>query len=172
MLALIAYLMGAAPRNEAAQKRVAWWVLVAVPISALWIAAGPVVDTVHLVQQLRAGQQPHDQWAIAQAIERAGVPAGSQVGSIGWEFFPFWARAAHDRVVAEVYDPERFEIWTTREYRQHQLVSSSQWPAVLNAFRAAGARAVVARQANIEPALLSKGWSKVSGTDVVFFVIR
>lgn len=172
VLALLAFLVGSAPRNESSRKRIAWWVLATIPISTLWIAAGPVQDTFHLVQQLRAGQEPHDQWAIAQAIEKAGVSSGSQVSSIGWEFFPFWARAAHDRVVAEVYDPERFEIWTTKSYQQHVLVSSSQWSSVLNAFRTAGARVVVARQANIAPTLLSTGWSKVPGTDVVFFLIR
>ena len=90
VLALLAFLVGAAPRNESARKKTDWWVMATVSISALWIAAGPVQDTFHLVRQLRAGQQPHEQWAIAQAIQRAGVPAGSQVGSIGWEFFPFW----------------------------------------------------------------------------------
>ena len=79
---------------------------------------------------------------------------------------------AHDRVVAEVYDPERFEIWTTKNYQQHLLVSSSQWNSVLNAFRSTGAKVVVARQANIAPALLGTGWTKVPGTDVIFFVIR
>ena len=172
VLALLSFLVGAVPRSAASLKRVQWWLLAGVSISAAFIAWGPARDTFDLVRHLRARAQPHDQWAIAQAIERAGVPEGSKVGSVGWEFFPFWARAAHDRVVAEVYDPERFEVWTTQTYRQHVLVSSAQWDSVLNVFRSAGARVVVARQANIAPALLSTGWTKVPGTDVVFFVVR
>ena len=172
VLALLSFLMGVVPRSAASLKRIRWWLLASASLSAALIAWGPLRDTFDLIQQLRAGQQPHDQWAIAQAMERAGVPEGSEVGSVGWEFFPFWARVAHDRVVAEVYDPERFEVWTTKTYQQHLLVSSAKWNEVLNRFRAASACAIVARQANIAPALLSKGWVKVPGTDVWFFVVR
>lgn len=66
--------------------------------------------------------------------------------------FLFWARAAHDRVVAEFYDPERFEVWTTQNYQQHQLVSSNRWPAVLKAFQSAGdtgCRGEAGQQANM-----------------------
>lgn len=172
VLALLSFLAGAELRSPAASKRTRWWLLLALPVSAIWIAVGPIQDALGIIHQLRAGQEPNESWAIAHAIENAGVPAGAKVGSVGWDFFPFWARTAHDRVVAEVYDPERFEIWTTKNYQQHLLVSDSQWSNVLNAFRAAGANAIVARQANIAPDLLAHGWIKVPGTDAWVLVIH
>ncbi len=172
VIVLVLFLVGATPGGDASRRRATWCATIALPVSAAWVAAGPLVDTFQLVQQLKAGQEVNHSWQIAQAVQKAGVPPGSPVATIGAEFFPFWARVARDRVVAEVYDPERFQIWTTENYPRRILVSTAQWPRVLRAFRSAGARVIVTSQTSVAADLLADGWTKVPGTDAALYVLR
>ena len=172
VLLLVSFLIGALPSDSSYASRTKRWVTAVLPIATVWVAVGPIVDTFHLVRQLQTGQEINHAWAIAQAVQKAGVPAGSPVATIGAEFFPFWARTAQDRVVSEVYDPERFQVWTTKGYPEHILVSAAQWPQVLKAFRSTGAKAIVTSQTSLAPSILMNGWNKVPGTDAVFYIIH
>jgi hypothetical protein len=95
------------------------------------------------------GALPHPQWAIAQELARAGVPAGSRVARIGEAPGTYWARLAGLRLIAEIPAADKF--WRA---------SADLQAARLQHLEAAGARAVVADGRDIsEP----RGWIRVAG---------
>lgn len=83
----------------------------------------------------------------AAAVRAAGVPPGARIGVIGNGYVAsFWARLARVTIIAEVHQSESDRFWSADSTKQRE---------VLDAFRAAGARAVVA---DAPPA-----WANVAG---------
>jgi len=95
------------------------------------------------------GAQTHPQWAIAEQLARAGVPAGSRVARIGDAPGTYWARLGHLRIVAEI--PAADEYWRASPETQ---------AARMQRLRAAGVLAIVADGRGI---LIPPGWSRVAG---------
>lgn len=95
------------------------------------------------------GAKTHPQWAIADQLARAGVPAGSRVARIGEAPGTYWARLGHLRIVAEI--PAADEFWRA---------SADTRAAHMQRLEAAGVLAVVAdgRAIPVPP-----GWIRVAG---------
>lgn len=100
-------------------------------------------------RQQYEGAKTHPQWAIAEQLARAGVPAGGRVARIGEAPGTYWARLGHLRIVAEI--PAADEFWRA---------SPDTQAARMQRLEAAGVLAVVAdgRALPVPP-----GWIRVAG---------
>jgi hypothetical protein len=94
----------------------------------------------------------------AGALEKRGVRPGDAVAVLGHGINSYWARLARVRIVAEVdtYDVPKF--WAAPLEKQR---------AVLDAFKAAGAKAVVAR----EVPQGAPGWEPLPDTELRVFAL-
>ena len=110
--------------------------------------------------QVVAGEGEHPDWQIAEELQRRGVRPGDPVGFIA--VCPFdcgWARAGRFRIMAETRPQDFRAFWKADAARQDE---------VLDAFRAAGATAVVAREVPES----AGGWERIPGTDYAVRMLR
>jgi hypothetical protein len=82
-------------------------ILVAAVVATGW---KPVKYTSAIVEQVRAGREPHVNWQIAEAMKGAGVGPSDKVASVGYAFLPAWARLARAKVVAEMPSNDLFKL--------------------------------------------------------------
>jgi hypothetical protein len=75
-------------------------------------------------------------WEDARFVLNAGLERGDTVAVVGDGFFAYWARLARARIVAEVPSRSATDFWHAAPTQQSELLES---------FRRAGAKAVVAR---------------------------
>ena len=113
-----------------------------------------------------ATDSPRPDWAIAEFLHRQGVPERAEVGSVGYEFSPFWARLAAVRVVAEVSDTKRYSL-SKGQWNPSLLVQDSNEAIVLGAFERLGVCSVVGRRSVIGGHSAAFGWTPVPGTDAL-----
>jgi hypothetical protein len=118
----------------------------------LWVGAATVLTIAalsNLTPRLRAllpGQRDA-QGEYATFVLQSGVRPGDELALIGDGQYAYWARLARVRLVAEVPSRAADDFWTSGRERRR---------ALLDAFRRAGAVAVVAP--NATPGLDSLGW--------------
>ncbi len=85
----------------------------------------------------------------AGAVAAAGVRSGSRVGIIGDGSNAFWARQARLHIIAEIHPAEGIQYWDNTPAVQD---------SVIQAFRRAGARAIVASPVPLGLLKLPPGW--------------
>jgi hypothetical protein len=97
---------------------------------------------------------------VAESLHGLGVAPGAKVGVIGYAFESFWARLARVHIVAEMFETQADPFWLGDEAFQQ---------AVLQAFAAAGATAVVAEYvpayANLD------GWQRVGQSSYYLYLL-
>jgi hypothetical protein len=119
---------------------------------ALLVLLAPVL--LLTVKQARAALAPlpHTSAMVTQALRAAGAERGSTVASVGASLPAAWARWADVSIVAEVATSDTAAFW---------MAAPPARDAVLRAFVAAGARAVVGRTDRAP----GGAWRAVPGTD-------
>ncbi len=97
-----------------------------------------VFDAGNAATALAHGEGPaaHPDWQAACVLRNQGLRPGDGVAFVGFTFDAYWARLGGYRIVAEVPETEAERFWAEDGPRR---------VAVLEAFRQAGARAVVVR---------------------------
>jgi hypothetical protein len=134
------------PENEPEMRRWGWTVVVVVVLApTVWLT---VRDGIRAFGRGEANVS----WQVAEALHQRGVPEKAVVGSIGSPFDCGWARLGRFRIGAEVRSQDERAFWTTDEAGRDK---------VLDAFRQAGAVAVVARDVPIT----EREWEQVAGTN-------
>ena len=109
--------------------------------------------------QVAAGGGARPDWQIAEELQRRGVRAGDPVGYVAVDPFSCgWARAGRYRIMAETRPRDFKAFWAADATRQAE---------VLDAFRTAGAAAVVARE--VPESVV--GWERIPGTDYAVRVL-
>ena len=105
--------------------------------------------------------EPNPAWEIADGMQRLGIGPGDKVASIDYPNMShvFWARLARVRLVAEVYYLKGVPETESNDYFE---APPEQQAKVLQAFAAAGARAVVSDRPPKEPS--SGTWQEVGST--------
>jgi hypothetical protein len=144
------------PRTqEAATGRLACACLVVV---AALLAVNLVFDAGNAATALARGEAPaaHPEWQAARALHDHGLRPGDRVAFVGFTFDAYWARLGGYHIVAEVPENQAERFWAE---------DGPGRAAVLEAFRRAGARAVVVRHAP------GSDWSPVPGTGYAFRVL-
>jgi hypothetical protein len=99
-------------------------------------------------------QSGYTNWKIAKYLHDAGLRAGEPVGSVGWTFSAYWARMARVRIIAEIPEEGRTEFWSS---------DGGTKAAVMQLFRSAGAKAVVAT--DVPTGSASANWRRIEETD-------
>jgi len=133
-------------------------------------------------------QSGYSDWKVVEYLHNAGVSKETRVGAIGWTYTAYWARMAQVHIVAEIPAEGAASFWSS---------DTATRDAVMDLFRKAGAKAVVARSghlnshhehewdlrglpgtvaplpistnASISPGMLEK-WHHIDGTDYYVFV--
>lgn len=108
-------------------------------------------------------------WAIAQFLRNEGIPEHADVGSVGYDFSPYWARMAGVRVAAEVPYPARFAM-RKDTWIPTGLINDGSEAMVQKVFRQLDICAVVARKTAIGGHLAAYDWVQVPGADAVVWI--
>ena len=138
--------IGLAPGTNTHWQRRALLIVTLAPVLAVaWEAAGDAMRSVH--------NQPYEQWVVAQQLHRMGIPAGTDVGSIGTGLDAYWAHLAGLRIIAEIPDDEQARYVDADALRKEQ---------VLMLFSSVGARAVITK--NTAVAIAADRWRPIPGT--------
>lgn len=103
-------------------------------VVGLEIAYYGALDAGRLAREAAGGRQAHTQIDIARALATAGVGPGSRVATIDAAYDAYWAHLGRVRVIAEVPHDGVEMFWAA---------GAAGRRAVYDAFRAAGATAVV-----------------------------
>lgn len=134
------------------------------------IAATNTNEAIRVTRDIRYGEQrePHREWIVAKTLREAGVREGGAVGVIGHHFGAFaayWAHLLRARIVAEIPQGHLDQFWGKDEKTRK---------AVLEAFRSAGAEAVVAEIfAEYPPEATAKdGWKKIHNTNWYYYLLK
>ena len=135
------------PENEPEMRRWGWAVVVVVVLApTVWLTVRDGVRAFIRGEANVSGQ-------VAEALHRGGIPEQAVVGSIGSPFDCGWARLGRFHIGAEVRSQDELAFWTTDEAGRDK---------VLDAFRQAGAVAVVARDVPIT----EREWEQVPGDEL------
>lgn len=134
---------------------------------------------------VRGGSFDHRDWFIAKELQRLGVRSGGSLGYIGMGYAFYWARLAGCRVVAEVRQqdltPTGYSGWvlseserarrqrTNTDVEMFWAEDASARRPVLDAFRSAGVRAVVAQ--GVPQGADTTGWLSIPNTDLFVYFI-
>lgn len=130
-------------------------------VSILGAWGQSMVENRASMAELLHDQPPHA-WFIADGLKKLGMREGDKVGCIGNGFtHSFWARLGRVRIVAELNVTGHGPSIEIEEV--DRVLESMSNPAVIEAFRKTGARAVVASA--IPDAAAPSGWQKVGHTD-------
>jgi hypothetical protein len=118
-------------------------------------------DLIHLSRAIQQGESPavHPDAAVASRLTALGLEPGNAVGSIGFTYSAYWARLGGWQVVAEIPQRERSTFFKATPTTQAK---------VFDAFRQAGAQAIVCSGAEIE----GLGWQTVPGTGFAIYDLR
>jgi hypothetical protein len=100
-------------------------------------------------------------WQVASHFKNIGMKEGDKVGVVGIYDDYYWARLARLRIIAEIPSEEEIiNFWASDKNVKSQ---------VLNAFRNAGAKILVAGRA---PDIVSKnGWKNIEDTPYYYYVL-
>jgi len=121
-------------------------VIILVPaVATAWAVARDVYDVVR--------NKPFEHWMVAKRFRELGIASGTDVGYIGTGLDAYWAHLAGVRIILEIPDEQQPRFFGASAARQQQ---------VLDAFSAAGAKAVLTR--NPATANLGDGWRPIPGT--------
>jgi hypothetical protein len=100
-----------------------------------------------------AGARPQaPPWQVAEAVLKAGVQPGDEIGFIGYAFGAGFARLARIRITSELPFGEAERFWNASMQAQE---------AILARFAEAGAVAVVTDQ--LPPGPVPEGWTTIKG---------
>jgi hypothetical protein len=125
--------------------------LVAAPVAALTFGiARDCVATLHAL--------PDENWAVAQALNRAGLAPGAKLAYIGTGLDAYWAHLGALRIVAEIPDGE---------VPRYNAAGEACKREVLQQFAETGARVVVTRN---KAAADTEGFLPIAGTR--YFVLK
>ncbi|MEK7085306.1 MAG: hypothetical protein AAB904_02130, partial [Patescibacteria group bacterium] len=134
------------------------------------ILATNINETGLAAESIRYGErsEPHQEWVVAQVLEEAGIEQGNKVGVIGHHFGAFaayWAKLLKAQIVAEIPQGPLDQFWGKDEHTRK---------AVLEAFRSAGAEAVVAEIVAEHPpeAAVRDGWKKIENTNWYYYILH
>lgn len=97
---------------------------------------------------------------IAHELRRLGLTPGARVGVVGDAFEAYWARLGRLRIVADIPPEDVPLFWHADEAGQARVVE---------AFRAAGAAAIVAE---LPQAIVPAGWQRVGSTPLGAYLVR
>lgn len=103
-------------------------ILIATVVAIGW---KPFRNAYVILHQVSTGQEPHEDWQIAQTMKDLGVRPGDKVASVGYEFMPAWARLTRTKVVAEMVPNDLFKLTPEENDR------------LIAAFQKAGAKVAV-----------------------------
>jgi len=149
--------------------------------TAILVAAGLITTITLVVATTRAVflatrhntetsflQSGYTNWQVAKYLHDAGVREGDPVGSVGWSFRAYWARMARVHIIAEV--PEE-----TGGAKTFWSWNQEKTTAVLQKFRAVGAKAVVVNESpSDDPAQVNGSahldWQRIGDTDYYVYV--
>jgi len=120
-------------------------IILAPALAIAWGAARDLYDTVR--------NKPYEHWVVAQRLHEMGISPGTDVGYIGTGLDAYWAHVAGVRIIVEIPDEQQPRFFGAGAARQQQ---------VLDAFSAAGAKAVLTR--NPAAANLGSGWRPIPST--------
>lgn len=115
-------------RARSVVSRAVCVILVAAVVATAW---KPLKYSHAILEQVRAGREPHMNWQIAQTLHSLGVRPGDKVASVGYAFLPAWARLARAKVVAEMPSNDLFKLTAEDNAR------------LIAAFQKAGAKVAV-----------------------------
>jgi hypothetical protein len=144
------------PNDEAPEMRRWGWTVVAVVVLAptVWLTlrdASRAFGT--------SDADANANWRVAEALHRRGVEPGAVIGGIGSPFDCGWARLGRFHLGAEVRMQDAPLFWTEDAVERR---------AVLEAFRKAGAAAVVAQ----DVPMAEREWEQIAGTDYAVYFLR
>ena len=100
--------------------------------------------------------QENVEWKVAEAVERSGLPRGSQVGMISWtaNLHCDWAYFSGMRITSEIADgKDEKTFWSLDEAEKQK---------VMGLFRSTGAKAVLSWDG--PPSKGSAGWQRLEST--------
>ncbi|HYH84276.1 MAG TPA: hypothetical protein VEX60_02270 [Pyrinomonadaceae bacterium] len=131
----------------------------------LLISIGPAMLRRHFasVRQMAGDDVARNEyWRVAQTLKGLGVKERDEVASLDYAnpYNAKWARLARVRIVAEMYDAgDVNSFWA----------NSSDRERVMDAFRRAGAKLVVA--SNVPKTVSADGWRQLEGTDTYVYFL-
>ena len=99
------------------------------------------------------------QWKIAEGLSRAGIRPGDKVAVVGYPPSAYWARLANVQIVAEALS-EKMEFRSVNDVDKMLTATGALKPDAVQAFRNAGARAIVANTVPEEVA--RNGWQELA----------
>jgi hypothetical protein len=141
-LARIRIVIGAEPQLV---RRFHFVVVLAPALAAGWAATHDLYDAVR--------NEPYEPRVVAQELHEMGIPAGTDVGTIGTGTDAYWAHLAGVRIIAEIPKTEQPRFIAADATRRQE---------VLVLFTSVGARAVITR--NADAANPAEGWRPIPGT--------
>jgi hypothetical protein len=98
---------------------------------------------------------------VAQELHRLGIEPGRKVGVIGYAFDSYWARLAKVQIVAEMFSWEAYPFWLGDEAKNSE---------VIQAFRLAGAQAIVAEK--VPDYITPTGWQRVGQSNYYIYLLN
>jgi len=109
-------------------------VVLLVTLAVIIAIASPVLASTfaHLVPVIKG--QPHNQWQVAEDLQRLGVMPGDRIARIGGRYNVDWARLLRVTVVAEVPRANARDFWCAKPEVQAQVIET---------FRRLGVTAIV-----------------------------
>ena len=106
-----------------------------------------------------ASTRSFEQWAVAQALHKIGIPTGSNVGYIGTALDAYWAHLAQVRIVTEIPDSGRASFVQSTVEQQNEIARK---------FRQVGVTTVLTKSPDV--ARSSETWQPIPETR--YFVWR
>ena len=143
--------------NTQESKRLIVGMAIAVLVGANYSIGELMVDNI-----MSATLRPpiHTEWLVADQLNSLGIYSGDRVARIGGTFGPhwggYWARLAKVKIIAEVDTSAKQQV----NYWQADTLVQNR---VLEAFKQAGAKAVVADKIAADSFI--DGWQQITGTD-------
>jgi len=177
---VISVLSGVSWPESKVRRRIAAYltltILLSFLVAILW---RPINRTYNNLTQLTHGEEPHQQWLVANYLNSIGIKPGDKVASVGYAFLPVWSRLARTKVVSEI--PTAELVW----------LSPSANLRVTEIFAKTGAQVVVATpflmredpdlqlkiDQKIPPEVLKRtppppGWQRIEGADAYVYDLR
>jgi hypothetical protein len=127
-------------------QRCALFIVTLAPALAVgWSAASDAVRSIR--------NQPYELWVVAEELHEMGIPAGTDVGSVGTGLDGYWAHLAGFRIIAEIPADEQERYAGADAARKEQVFAL---------FCSVGAKAVITKNAAV--ATPADGWRPIPGT--------
>lgn len=159
--------------NTEETRKLGWWMIIGL-LAVMGIAIFALIPRLsyHLVRgdtivldnfHWQRGSE-HEQWRVADGLNRMGIEPGDKVGFIGYSFGAFWARLARVRIVAEITDQDMLDFWQADPSVKSQVFEN---------FGRTGAKVIVTKKTNKIPNYASMtGWQRIGNTDYYAYFLQ